>query len=111
LGIGAAGSSEAAKFKSFTSSNDPDILSPHNTTGGQIGFALGVIIGTVNGGPSAGLVAGAKGAAIGHGIDRVITRVSNDITGPLWKDLENGFIGKALGDAGKGISNSFKKWF
>ena len=96
-------------FEKLTKSDDPDMLNPFNTTGGQIGFGTGIIVGTYTGGIQGALGGGVAGAIIGHGLDRIITRVSNDITGPAWKELENGIIGKSLGDLGGGISKAWKK--
>src|SRR5262249_2660230 len=48
--------------------NDPDLFSPWNTTGGQIGFGIGLVVGTYVGDPVDGAVAG---SLIGHGLDRV----------------------------------------
>lgn len=83
---------------SGTREQDPDLFEPWNTTGGRIGFGVGLAVGTFFGGPGGGAAGAGEGMLIGHGLDRVVTNVSNDVTGPIWKSIEDGPIGKKLGD-------------
>src|SRR5689334_476354 len=84
---------------------DRDLLRPDRTTGGQIGAAIGIIV-TPSVGPEAILPC----TLIGHGVDRLSTRLANDVSGPLWRSLEQGPVGKHLGTLGGDISREAKKF-
>jgi hypothetical protein len=81
----------AATAPAAFAKEDPDLLRPERTTGGQIGIGAGLVAGTIYGGPEGGIAAAAIGGLIGHGTDRLITRTSNDLTGPAWKKVEAKF--------------------
>lgn len=96
LGIGKAN-------LSTVQSKDPDFWRPDRTTGGQLGMAAGAIVATVFLGPEAAPEGITTGGIIGHFTDRIITRVSNDITGPAWRNLERSPVGQTAGRLAQGI--------